>query len=263
MTIKESIVKSKIPDFMRSYPTLVAYLESVGEFMDDSKEFIEHFKFHADYKNGTNFNIANTLRSEGLELPANNEQIPRILLRDLIHNLIRKGTVDSIVWVLRVLSIEFEIHQMWLPNSMELQRGWYKRIGVTGEVRYNETEDSYKDYLYGESYVDENGLTYFRGSTHEWLGLSPEERDEYVSNGYVVIGYVEGSNDPFQFRGIPIYGEMYPTIQSNVDRVSSTPHFLLRISYPEEPSELTQFLIDSLTLNKNRPTNTRLIVEVV
>jgi hypothetical protein len=263
MSIKDNLIKSKIPDFMKSYPELVAYIESMGSFMDDTKTYIEHFKYHADYKNGTDFNIANTLRSEGFELPANSEQIPRIILRDLMHNLVRKGTVDSIVWALRVLGITFEIYQMWLPNPIELQKGFYKHFDTGVETRYNETPNSYKDYLYGETYVDENGLTYFHGSDYVWLGLSPEERDEYVSEGYVVIGYVEGQNDPFQFKGIPIYGEYYPTIQEEENRVSSTPHFLLRITYPATPSDLTQFLIDSLTLDKNRPLNTRLIVEVI
>lgn len=262
--IGESIIKSKIPDFMRGYPNFVSYVGAMGEYMDETRSFIEHFKNHADYRNGTNFNIANTLRSEGLELPANSEQIPRIILRDLIHNFIRKGTTDSIVWALRVLNIDYEIHQMWLPNPEELQKGYRKLFGSGTQVRYNESKDSYKDYVYGESYVDENGLTYFRGSNYEWLGLTDGQRIQYVADGYVVVGYVEsGSGSGFQYNGIPIYGEYYPTIQSRGERVSSTPHFLLRIRYPAEPSELTQFLINSLTLDMNRPTNSRLIVEVV
>lgn len=244
-TIKENLIKSKIPDFMRSYPSLIGYLNAFGDYMDDTKAFIEHFKFHADYKNGTNFNIANTLRSEGLELPANDEVIPRILLRDFIHNSIRKGTKDSIVWALRILNIDFEIHQMWLPNPYELQRGWYKNFDTGVQTRYNERYDSYKDYLYGESYVDPEGRTYFMGSSYSWITTQ--------ANG--------GTNH--QYNNVPIYGEQYSEIQNNDNRVSSTPHFLLRLTYPEQPSELTQFLIDELTLKTNRPTTTRLIVEIV
>jgi hypothetical protein len=289
MSIADTLINNKIPDFMKSYPNTIGYLRAVGDFLDDTKTVIDDLKFTGDYKRGTSFNIASALRSEGLELPANTENIPRIILRDLMKNFVRKGTLDSITWALKVLDVQFEVHQMWIPNPEDIQIGYYRGFGndrlsayveddyvedgyVIGDylirgnpVRYNEHENSYKDYMYGESYVDSEGNTYFKGSSYEWLNTLPEDRDEYVREGYHVEGYtrVSNENQAFQFYGIPILGESYPTIQEQQNRVSATPHFLIRITYPEAPSELTTFLIDELTMKKNRPTHTRLIVEII
>jgi len=240
MTIKTNLIKAKTPDFLRSYPNLVAYIEAMGEFMDDTRGFIEHFKFHADYRNGTNFNIANTLRSEGVELPANSENIPRIILRDLVHNFIRKGTIDSIVWILGVLDIEYTIHQMWIPNPEQIQIGMYKDFDTGNITRYNVGAESYKDFLYGESYVDGDGNTYFVGYHYDDITTMINE-----------------------YTGIPIFGESYDVLQAEDNRVCSSPYLLLRLSYPTTPSDLTNFLIETFTLEQNRPVNSRLIVEVV
>ena len=44
MSIGNNIIKSKIPDFMKSYKNLMEYIEATGEFMDETKAFIDHFK---------------------------------------------------------------------------------------------------------------------------------------------------------------------------------------------------------------------------
>ncbi|WGH49689.1 hypothetical protein [Alishewanella phage vB_AspM_Slicko01] len=262
MSIKQNLVGAKIPDFMKSYPNLIAYIEAMGEFMDDTRGYIDHFKNHADYKNGTDFNIANTLRSEGIELPANSENIPRTILRDLVHNFVRKGTIDSISWVLNILNIDYQLDQIWLPNPDDLYIGMYRDFFTGNVTRYNVSEESHKDFLYGESFIL-NEQTYFKGSSYDWLKLTPAERQAFVSGGGANIGFVTGTQEEYQYYGIPIMGEGYNTIQSESNRVCSTPHFLLRISYPATPSELTSFLIETLTLTKNRPINSRIIVEVV
>ncbi len=239
MSIGNNIIKSKIPDFMKSYKNLMEYIEATGEFMDETKAFIDHFKYHADSKRGSDFNIANTLRSEGVELPANSENIPRIILRDLVHNFIRKGTIDSIIWIFGVLGIPCRLYQAWIPNPEKIQIGYYKDFATGDLERYLVNDESFKSFIYGDSYIDANGNTYFRGYFYDDL--------KFMSNEYT---------------GIPIFGETYDEIQAEDNRVSSSPYLLLRISPPSVPSPLTDFLIEEFTLEKHRPVNSRLIIEV-
>lgn len=258
MELKE-LTKFNVPEFLRTSDNLVAYLESVGIFLDGTKEAIEQFKYTNDYENGTVYNIELTLRELGYEVPPElAENIKRLVLRDAIETFIKKGTEDTLVWVLKVIGLEPEIKYAWLLTPDEVCNG-YIRDPITQErQRYDVDKFAYTDFLYGKEKVTADGV-FFEGYKYEDFKQENPIKD------------------------IPIVGQRYKKAPRTSLSVAKTPYAIVRIvggdyntvtdPYVGEDGNIYEYsqqekfqivneLIDYFLYKVARPTNVKVIIIV-
>ena len=205
MDLKE-LAKFNVPEFLRTSDNLVAYLESVGIFLDGTKEAIEQFKYTNDYELGTVYNIELTLRELGYQVPPElAESIKRLVLRDAIETFIKKGTEDTLGWVLKVIGLEPDIRYAWLLTPDEVSNG-YIRDPITEERRrYDIDKFSYTDFLYGKENVTADGVFF---------------------NGYKYEDFKEAN----LIEGLPIVGQRYKKAPRTRLSVAKTPYVVVRIT---------------------------------
>lgn len=203
MDLKDYL-KSNIPEFQQWNPEMDSYLDAAGEFLNGIKEAIEQFDFSHDYQNGETFNIDNTLKGQGLDIPrALPLDIKRLIVRDLQEILLKNGTEDALVHSLRLIGFNAEIRKGWLPSPRSLRKGYIKDP-VTGDMRrYDVNKYVYTELLYGIEKVTDDGV-YFDGYRY---------------------------NDVFQedvIENLPILGETYETFPEGDVAVSKSPYIIVR-----------------------------------
>lgn len=199
-------LKNNTPEFLKTYPALVSFLEAAGTFLNETKAEIEDFDYSHDYKKSSKYALNSRLKSVGFEIPPYiSEKVSRTILRDAIQAFLRKGTTDSLLWVLKIIGTTPVIRQAWLPSPNEVRRG--KKVNLeTGDLeRYDVDGFTYTDFLYGDAVTKENG-TYFRGFEYE--DIFEEEA----------------------FEDIPIIGEEYKDTPEYMTPVEKMPYVIVRIT---------------------------------
>lgn len=255
--IKETL-KNNTPEFLDTYPDLVSFLEAAGSFLNETKAEIEAFDYSHDYQKSDRYALDSRLRSIGFEIPPYiSEKVSRTVLRDALQAFVRKGTTDSLLWVLKIIGTTPTIRQAWLPSPKEVRDG--KKINLDTGVteRYDISKYTYTDFLYGDAVVDEDG-TFLRGYRYD---------------------------DPFEespLDKIPIIGENYETTPTYLTPVEKVPYVIVRISdqnfnvatepyVDPETGEVYEYgvteeyravenLIEYFLYNTTRPASVRVIV---
>ena len=154
-----------IPDFLKSEESLIEYLEAAGDFFQETYTEIDGFKYYDDFLKANETQLELAIQSLGIFIPDNlRVDVKRILLRDAISTFIRKGTEDSIIWVLRIIGYRPEIRYGWLASPELMRKGFYKNP-ITKEItRYNVNNLAYTNLLWGKEVVTSAG-TFFEGYT--------------------------------------------------------------------------------------------------
>lgn len=203
--IKDTL-KNNTPEFLKAYPDLVSFLEVAGEFLNETKKEITDFDYSHDYEKSSRYALDQRLNSVGFEIPPYiSSKVSRTVLRDALQAFIRKGTTDSLLWVLKIIGTTPTIRQAWLPSPNEVRDG--KKINLnTGETeRYDISKFTYTDFLYGDAVTTDDG-TFLKGYKY---------------------------NDPFEedpLENIPIIGENYEKTPTYLTPVEKMPYVIVRIS---------------------------------
>lgn len=202
--IRETL-KNNLPEFLKTYPELLEFLDAAGEFLNETKSEIEDFDYSHDYKKSTEYGLSQRLKSIGFEIPLYiDKNTSRTVLRDGIEAFLKKGTTDSLLWVLKIIGTTPTIRQAWLPSPNEVRNGKKVNLNTGDEERYDITKFTYTDFLYGSAVTNENG-TFFRGYSYF---------------------------DPFEeqpIENIPILGEFYKEAPEYITPVEKMPYIIVRI----------------------------------
>lgn len=256
--IRETL-KNNTPEFLKDYPDLVNFLDAAGQFLNETKDVIEAFDYSHDYKKSDRYALDSRLKSIGFEIPPYiDEKVSRTVLRDAIQAFIRKGTTDSLLWVLKIIGTTPKIRQAWLPSPAEIRKGQKVNLQTGALERYDVDAFTYTDFLYGEAVTTDNG-TYFTG--YEYDDVFEEDALE----------------------NIPIIGENYKeTPDGYVTPVEKMPYIIVRITdqnfnvatepyidpetgeeyeygLPEE-YRAVEALIDYFLYQTTRPANVRILL---
>lgn len=199
-------LKNNTPEFLKTYPELVSFLDAAGSFLNETKDAIEGFDYSHDYQFSSENELANRLNSLGFQLPPFvDEHSARLVLRDAIDIYIRKGTTDSLEWVLRLIGTTPTIKQTWLPSPKEVRKGQKVNLDTGGVERYDVSGLSYTDFLYGDAVRTESG-TFFQGYKYQ---------DIFEEN---------------LLTGFPIIGENYTVTPEYLTPVEKLPYVSIRIT---------------------------------
>lgn len=254
----QEILKENIPEYLQNSDNLVAYLEAAGQYLDESRDKITQFDWSRDYKNGSAYNIEQSLLSLGFEIPPLlSDALRRLILRDAIETFIRKGTEDTLIWVLKIMGLEPEVRYAYLPAAEEIKKG-YIIDPISGlRFRYSPDQFAYGRFIYGSEVVTSDGV-FFEGYTYNDV-------------------YRENKLGPY-----PIVGERYKKPQPLIkEAVAKTPYIIVRVGdqgyntvtdpyigsdgqqYEYTPAEAFQVandLIDYFLYQLSRPANVRIII---
>lgn len=262
----KNYLKTSVPEFQQEAPYLDGFLGAAGDLLDGTKESIEQFDYSHHYGKGTISEVEKSINDLGYRLPRGlPEGIKRQFLRDAHDIMIKNGTLDGLVLSLRLIGLNAEVNEGWLPYPEMMKKGM-KKDPISGFVtRYDITRYLYTDLLYGEVYDTDKG-TYLRGYTYQ---------DVFKEN-------------PLEY--IPIVGEQYDGEVITDTRftetgitVAKTPYIIVRFSDGDFSLDTTQYETDNageyeFTLNErfqlineiisyfiavgNRPTTVRVIIIV-
>lgn len=199
------ILNSNIPDYLQNRDNLVEYLNSVGIFLDETRQRIMDFDFFKDYAYGVPYTIKQSLESFGFEIPPLlAEDLRRLILRDAIESFIKTGTEDSLLWVMRVIGLEPDIRYAWLPSAREVRKGYIIDPLTRERIPYHPDQFTYTQFLYGDTVVGADG-TFFEGYTY-----TDHEQES-------------------KFGPYPILGEQYEKIPDDSEMaVARTPYVVVR-----------------------------------
>ena len=202
-------LKSNIPDFLGEVdPTtktnnLLEFLDASGEYLEDTREAINHFKNFFDSYNGTYYNIINALADYGYTMPKRfPEQDVRRFLRDHVEIIKRIGTFEELILIFRLIGIEVEIMEAWLLDPLSTRKGYIRNTDGT-KTKTQFTSDIYHRFLYGKSVITDDGVK-FEGYTY--IDVNKSEKLTY---------YIYGEN-----YNVPIYKK---------DTVAKTPYLTIRL----------------------------------
>lgn len=198
------ILKRNIPEFQRGSKPLSEYLDAAGEFLDDAKEVIENFDHMYDYKDGSGFNIEQTILDRGYNVPSRiSEDQKRRVLRDASELFLKNGTMDALEHAIRLAGLKPDIRVAWLPSPTDARRGFLTDPETRYERRFNIDRFIYTEMLYGAPRATEDGV-FFYG--HRYTDVFKEE----------------------EIGPLPILGERYKDVPENPVAVSSTPYVVIR-----------------------------------
>jgi len=200
------ILNSNIPDYLQNRDNLVSYLNSVGIFLDETRQKIINFDFSRDYEFGVPYTIKQSLESFGFEIPPLlAEDLRRIILRDAVESFIKTGTEDSILWVLRVIGLEPEIRYAWLPSAREVRKGYMIDPVTKNRIPYHPDQFTHTQLLYGDAVAGADGV-YFEGYSYSDF------------------------EEETKFGPYPILGELYETVPDEEEMaVAKTPYVVVRV----------------------------------
>ena len=216
-TLKDYLKRS-IPEFQQGDGNLSSFLDAAGNFLGEVKESIEHFDNSKDYLNGTAFNVETTIKDKGTNLPQNFAlEKKRLYLRDMTEIINKSGTIDGLVHSLKMIGFDAEIKHGWIQNPNDLSKGFTKPILTGIPQRANIGRFFFADMVYGEEYVDEDGI-FFRGN--DYFNINSED---------ILI------------EDIPILGQSYKNIPQSRDTVSSTPYLIILIKQGNFNIDVTDY----------------------
>jgi hypothetical protein len=199
-------LKNKIPEFQQIDSPLTGYLDAAGGFLDEMKEAITQFDYHRDWRKGSELSVDMTTKQRGFDLPSNMAyEAKRVFLRDIAEVIKRNGTEDGLIHALKMIGYNADVRPAWIPCAERLEEGYLVDI-VSGIEKYYELDRrTYRDFLYGEAVVTENGV-YFEG--HK---------------------YIDDALEQNKVTGIPISGEIYDEFAPNNISVTKSPYVAIRL----------------------------------
>lgn len=216
MSLKEQLIKN-IPEFQRESPSMKAFVSAVGDYLDDAKEAIEQFDYTYDGTRGTVFNVEQTLKDRGLDIPAGvPEETRRRVLRDAASIFAKIGTFDSLRFALRLTGFKAKVLSGWMPAPRTFRTGFIRNIDTDVVSRYDVNRYLYTELLYGVEEVREDGV-FFRGYRY----------DDY-----------DGDTE---YTDIPILGETYENIPDKNYTVAKTPYVIVRIEEGELNASIVSY----------------------
>lgn len=268
----KNTLRDKLPEFQRNDDLpITQYVDAAGEMLDELRETIHSLSGYLNWNDAPIDRIDSLGTSFGFEFPRNlAEATRRTIVRDIVNIYKRNGTPDTFRWIFKIIGWDVELQYAWLLNPEKTIRGLKKNI-YNGEFLHNGTINygeerridlenfNYRDFLYGESQVDEDG-TFFYGKQ-----------------------YFDSEN---LFNKIPIQGEYYPhrRIAPDDPIVAATPYVIVRIqsadyrlftdpyvdpdtgieySYTDsERFQIAEELINFLLYDQGRPVHVRVVIIV-
>lgn len=188
----KNYLKQNIPEFQQGEPHLDSYLDAAGDFLNGTKEAIEHFDYSHDYKRGEFFNVENATRGRGIRLPVGlPDDTRKRLLRDLAEIILKNGTEDGLVHALRLVGFGAEILEGWIPDPESIRAGYYNADYVSGYEQTVTLPIGSQTPSIGRYLPDIGSLRYRENDPHvvetELIGTrSPEigEQIPYIGSQY-------------------------------------------------------------------------------
>ena len=211
-------LKRCIPEFQQTDSPLTSYLDVSGEFLSEMKEAIEQFDKHRDWRKGSELSVDMTTKQRGFTLPSNmSYEAKRIFLRDIAEVIKRNGTEDGLIHALKMVGYNAEVRPAWIPCAERLDEGYLVDV-VTGQEKYYELDrESYRDFLYGDEVITENGV-YFSG-----------------------FRYVDDVFQQNKIDNVPISGEIYEEYQPHNISVTKSPYSVIRLNDGEFNVDVAEY----------------------
>ncbi|MBG24041.1 MAG: hypothetical protein CMF22_11365 [Idiomarinaceae bacterium] len=115
MTTLDKQLPTRVPSAVTGDNELTQYLEACGEVLEEFKDSIRAFDFYKDYKYSSEKRLALIARRFSFDLPERlEEHILRGIVRDLSSIYKTSGITKTINWVMRILSWDADIEELWL-----------------------------------------------------------------------------------------------------------------------------------------------------
>lgn len=115
MTTLDKQLPTRVPSAVTGDNELTQYLEACGEVLEEFKDSIRAFDFYKDYKYSSEKRLSLIARRFSFDLPERlEEHILRGIVRDLSSIYKTSGITKTINWVMRILSWDAEIEELWL-----------------------------------------------------------------------------------------------------------------------------------------------------
>lgn len=109
-------LKDRVPEYQRGRDgPLDDYLDVCSQILDEMKLSIEAFDYYKDYKYSAEKRLSLIARRFAFDMPVVlEEDIVRMIIRDLTEIYRTNGIRNTIEWVMRILTWDAEIGELWL-----------------------------------------------------------------------------------------------------------------------------------------------------
>ncbi len=115
MTSLKEQLPTRVPEYFQASDEFNEYLEVCGEVLEEIKDSIRAFDFYKDYKLSSEKRLGLIASRFAFDIPSQiEESVLRGIVRDLSAIYASSGVKKTIQWVLKVLSWDADIEELWL-----------------------------------------------------------------------------------------------------------------------------------------------------